>query len=107
MAGLSKKTSAKARTRLWEMTQSLRLLPQWRSACLQSLTLLLASAGLPAYADTAYVSLEDENSLAVISIPDGKLIQRISVGKRPRGISADRQGKNLWVAVSEDRKSVV
>jgi PQQ-dependent catabolism-associated beta-propeller protein len=67
---------------------------------LTALTLILTTGNVAA--DTAYVSLEDERAVAVVSIPEGKLLKRIPVGKRPRGIGLDGTGHKLLVAVSDE-----
>jgi PQQ-dependent catabolism-associated beta-propeller protein len=66
------------------------------------LGLALVCAAFPLWADTAYVTLEDERAIAQVSIPEGKLIKRIPVGKRPRGIGIDPVGQHLFVAVSDE-----
>ena len=61
-----------------------------------------AAINTNAEADTAYVTLEDEQAVAVVSIPEGKILKRLGVGKRPRGIGVDPSSKHLFVAVSDD-----
>jgi len=78
-----------------------------QGAHLQGLTpwigfLLMALNASPAGADTAYVTLEEDNAIGLVSIPEGQLIKRIPVGKRPRGIGMDPSGTSLLVAVSDE-----
>src|SRR5262249_56827124 len=46
------------------------------------------------------VSKEDSGEIAVVAPEAGEVLQRISVGKRPRGIKLARDGKLLYVALS-------
>ncbi|MEY4684572.1 MAG: hypothetical protein RLZ25_1031 [Pseudomonadota bacterium] len=56
----------------------------------------------PVFADTAYVTLEDDSAIGLVSVPEGKLLKRFPIGKRPRGIGADPSGQSLLVAVSDE-----
>ena len=47
-----------------------------------------------------YVSDETGGSVVVIDPAAGKVVERIAVGKRPRGIRLSRDGKELLVALS-------
>ncbi len=47
-----------------------------------------------------YVSTEDAGDIAVIDASSEKLVTRIHVGKRPRGIKLSHDGKLLYVAMS-------
>jgi YVTN family beta-propeller protein len=53
-----------------------------------------------AQAERAYVSNEDGNSISVVDTERAEVIATIDVGKRPRGLKLDREGKRLFVAVS-------
>ena len=64
--------------------------------------LLILLVITPAFAETAYVTLEDDNAIGLVSIPEGKLLKRVPIGKRPRGIGVDPLGKSLLVAVSDE-----
>lgn len=68
-----------------------------------SLSLSLCLASIPAaIGSTAYITLEEEDAIAKVSIPEGKLLKRFPAGKRPRGIGSDPSGQKLYVAVSDD-----
>lgn len=61
----------------------------------------LLGALLPAArAERAYVSNEDGDSISVIDTDRGAVVSTIDVGKRPRGLKVDHDGKRLFVAVS-------
>src|SRR5206468_1358121 len=47
-----------------------------------------------------YVSLERGGAVAAIDPVSGKVVQKITVGTRPRGIRLSPDGKTLFVAVS-------
>jgi YVTN family beta-propeller protein len=66
-----------------------------------SLCLALATV-LPtlALAARAYVSNEDDGTVAVVSIEELKVLAAVPVGKRPRGLVLSRDGARLYVAVS-------
>jgi len=64
--------------------------------CLAVATLL---PGL-ALAARAYVSNEDDGTVAVVSLEDLKVVAAVPVGKRPRGLVLSRDGARLYVAVS-------
>lgn len=51
-------------------------------------------------AERAYVSNEDGNSISVLDTQQAEVIATIDVGKRPRGLKLDREGRTLYVAVS-------
>jgi YVTN family beta-propeller protein len=53
-----------------------------------------------AHAQRAYVSNEDGHSVTVIDTQRAEVIETIPVGKRPRGLKLDRDGRRLFVAVS-------
>lgn len=55
-----------------------------------------------ANADTAYVSLESGNEVAVVAVPEGKVTSRITAGKRPRGLMMAPDQKSFFVAVSDE-----
>lgn len=63
---------------------------------------LLAVVGGLALADTAYVTLEKDNGLAVLDGATGQLSATAKIGKRPRGILVSKDGKHLYVAVSDE-----
>jgi YVTN family beta-propeller protein len=69
----------------------------------------LAAAGLalcawltppPLQAQRAYVSNEDDGTVAVIDVGRLSVLGSVEVGKRPRGIVLSRDGATLYVAVS-------
>ncbi len=72
---------------------------QWQgwslAAALAALTL-----AQPARAERAYVSNEDDGTVAVIDADRGAAIATIAVGKRPRGLALSPDGRLLYVAVS-------
>ena len=47
-----------------------------------------------------YVSNEDSGEITVVDPGAGQVLQRINVGKRPRGIKLSPDGKFLYVALS-------
>jgi YVTN family beta-propeller protein len=55
---------------------------------------------LPARAERAYVSNEDDGTVSVIDADRSATIATIAVGKRPRGLALSPDGKLLYVAVS-------
>ena len=57
---------------------------------------------LPPCADAgrAYVSNEDGQTVTVIDTDKAEAIATVTVGKRPRGLSLNRDGSRLYVAVS-------
>lgn len=69
----------------------------WQWPCLG---LALLALSLPARAERAYVSNEDDGTVAVIDAERGAVIATIAVGKRPRGLALSPDGKLLYVAVS-------
>jgi YVTN family beta-propeller protein len=68
----------------------------WR--CLA--TLLALAPALPAWAERAYVSNEDDGTVSVIDADRGAAIGTVGAGKRPRGLALSPDGKLLYVAVS-------
>ncbi len=69
--------------------------------------LIVALAMLPAAqarAEKIYVSDEQAHVLHVITPPDWKTLGSIATGKRPRGLHLSRDGRTLFVAVSEDNR---
>jgi YVTN family beta-propeller protein len=59
-----------------------------------------AAAPPPAAAVRVYVSDETGGSVAVVDPESGQVVERIAVGKRPRGILLSRDGGRLFVALS-------
>jgi len=57
-----------------------------------------------AHAETAYVSDEQANVIHVIRAPAWTQVERIPVGRRPRGIALSRDGRKLYVAASNDNR---
>jgi YVTN family beta-propeller protein len=53
-----------------------------------------------AFAARAYVSNEDDGTVAVVSLEELKVLSVVPVGKRPRGLVLSRDGTRLYVAVS-------
>lgn len=74
---------------------------QWHSQgrCLAGVLLALVLS-LPARAERAYVSNEDDGTVTVIDADRGAAIATIAVGKRPRGLALSPDGARLYVAVS-------
>lgn len=64
----------------------------------------LGAAGFDLELDTlrnlAYVSLPTRNEVAVISTDSGKILRRVVVGSRPRGIDISLDGSKLYVALN-------
>ena len=60
----------------------------------------LAQLPLLAYAERAYVSNEDGQTVTVIDTGKGAVIETVNVGKRPRGLKLSKDGEHLYVAVS-------
>ncbi|MCU7945548.1 MAG: hypothetical protein KZQ72_02700, partial [Candidatus Thiodiazotropha sp. (ex Cardiolucina cf. quadrata)] len=54
-------------------------------------TFLLASPGLQAY--TIYVSSEKDNTITLVDGETYKILQKVEVGERPRGIALSKDGK--------------
>jgi YVTN family beta-propeller protein len=67
---------------------------------LGSALLVAVSPAAAAPGGRAYVSNEEAGDIAVIDLAAEKLLMRIPVGKRPRGIKLSRDGKSLYVALS-------
>ncbi len=63
------------------------------------LALLIAK---PAMAETAYVSNELDDTIAVVSGADGRLVATIPVGRRPRGLALSADARLLYVALGDD-----
>jgi len=53
-------------------------------------------------AETVFVSLEKDNSLALVDPVAGKLVSVAPVGRRPRGIAVSPDNKRIFVATSDD-----
>lgn len=62
----------------------------------------IAATTAPAAAQTAYVSNERGNSVSVIDLASGKVLDTFAVGGRPRGILLSRDGKYLYICASLD-----
>src|SRR5438132_8284043 len=54
----------------------------------------------PANGPRLYVSDEPGGAVAIVDVEAGRVIERIPVGKRPRGLHVSRDGTQLLVAVS-------
>jgi len=67
---------------------------------LSSMMFLLWAEGT--HADTAYISVESGNEVAVVAVPEGKVTSRIKAGKRPRGLMMSPDQQSLFVAVSDE-----
>jgi YVTN family beta-propeller protein len=59
-----------------------------------------ADPALPTPAGRLYVTNENSGDLSVIDTATGRLIRRIVLGKRPRGIKASPDGSTLYIALS-------
>ena len=59
-----------------------------------------APAPAPPPGPKLYVSDETGGAVIVIDAASGQVVERIAVGKRPRGIRVSRDGTNLFVALS-------
>lgn len=59
-----------------------------------------AAETVPASAPRIYVSNETEGQVVVIDAGSGTVVERIAVGKRPRGLKLSRDGTQLYVALS-------
>src|SRR6202162_1627534 len=83
-----------------------RLVPSRCRAALQCFAAVVALAtvlALPAAAADGlriYVSNEDSGEITLVDPAAGQVLQRLSVGKRPRGIKLAPDGKLLYVALS-------
>ncbi|MET0369571.1 MAG: beta-propeller fold lactonase family protein, partial [Methylobacterium sp.] len=66
-----------------------------------ALGLWLASS-VPAFAFTAYVTNEKGNSVSVIDASTMAVTATWKVGRRPRGITVSKDGKELFVCASDD-----
>src|SRR3954462_12249477 len=64
------------------------------------LTLVLLSGCSTPQGDRLFVSNEEGGTVSVVDIERRKLIDTITVGKRPRGIRASRDGRTVYVALS-------
>lgn len=73
---------------------------------LPALALLAAGLGVTgrAAAETVYVSDEQAHVVHVLRGPDWHVAAAIPVGKRPRGLELSRDGRLLYVAVSDDNR---
>jgi PQQ-dependent catabolism-associated beta-propeller protein len=68
------------------------------------LLLLSPCASDRAFADTLYISDEDQNVVHVFDTRRGAVTQRIEVGLRPRGMALDEVAGKLYVAASNDNR---
>lgn len=59
-----------------------------------------ADPALPTPAGRLYVTNENSGDLSVIDTATGRLVRRIVLGKRPRGIKASPDGSTLYIALS-------
>src|SRR5882762_9414616 len=59
-------------------------------------------AAAPAFAYTAYVSNERDNSVSVVDLDKMQTIKTVPVGQRPRGIVISPDGKFLYVCAGDD-----
>jgi len=69
------------------------------------LALLLAAVSFraaAARADTVFVSNEQDDTVSVIDGESLKLVGTIPVGRRPRGIEASPDGRQIYVALGDD-----
>lgn len=73
---------------------------RWRGWPLGAVALLALSLALPARAERAYVSNEDDGTVTLIDADRGAAMASIAVGKRPRGLALSPDGRLLYVAVS-------
>ena len=60
------------------------------------------TAAVPARAYTAYVTNEKDNTVSVIDTDTWKVTKTVDVGRRPRGIVMNPDGKELYVCASDD-----
>jgi YVTN family beta-propeller protein len=66
----------------------------------------LAATAAPAHAAVRlYVSNEDAGDIAIVDPDAGRVLARIPVGKRPRGLKLSADGKTLYVALSGSPKA--
>ena len=72
-------------------------------------TLLVVSVASPAHAELRiFVTNERSDDVTVIQAESGTVLKTLSVGKRPRGVTASADGKRVYVANSNsDSLSVV
>ncbi len=63
---------------------------------------LWLATGVPASAFTAYVSNEKGNSVSVIDTTTMAVTATWKVGRRPRGVTLSKDGKELFVCASDD-----
>ena len=69
--------------------------------CIRAATIVgLLALPIGAYAERAYVSNEDGDTVTVIDTAKGEVTATIDVGKRPRGLKLNKDGSLLYVAVS-------
>lgn len=64
----------------------------------------MLTMGAPAMADRAFVSNEKDNTVSVIDVDTGTVIETIKVGQRPRGLILAHDDKWMLVAVSDDNR---
>lgn len=55
-----------------------------------------------AFSETVYISLEKDNAIAVVDPIEGKLLNTVTIGQRPRGIVLSKDQMQLYVASSDD-----
>ena len=53
-------------------------------------------------AETVFVTLEKDNAIAVVDPVEGKLLNTIAIGQRPRGIVLSKDQQQLYIATSDD-----
>ncbi len=70
--------------------------------CAIMLTALGLLAAAPAQAYIAYTSNERDNTMSVVDLDKGKVIQTVQVGQRPRGILVTPDGKYVLICASDD-----
>lgn len=68
---------------------------------------LLLLAAAPASAETIFVSDEEQHCVHAVDAATLRPIECIGVGERPRGLVASRDGKRLYVAVSNANRIAV
>ncbi len=64
--------------------------------------LLAATYAGPAFAFTAYVTNERDNTISVVDLDQMKTVKTVAVGQRPRGIAMTMDGSMLLVCASDD-----
>lgn len=74
---------------------------------MKPLVLAAALAASPAAAETIFVSDEASTCVQAVAAATLQLLECIEVGDRPRGLVASRDGKHLYVAVSNANRIAV